>query len=96
MKKKEIIEEFIGKRIKVIKSTSKELTGKEGKVIDETMKTFIIEEKKGEKKTIPKKEAVFMINGKKIPGNELVYRPVERIKKNWRKIKWIKKIQKLA
>ena len=87
MKSRKIVEEFIGKKIKVIKSTSKELIGKEGKVIDETMKTLIIEEKNGETKTIPKQEAVFVINGEKIIGRDISYRPVERIKKNWRKIK---------
>ena len=87
MKNKELVENFIGKKIKVIKSTSKEVVGKEGKVIDETMKTFVIEEADGKESKILKKELVFMVDGKEVNGNSLMFRPVERIKKNWRKVK---------
>jgi len=88
MNKKEIIlGEIIGKKAEVIKSTSKEQHGIKGKIIDETMKTIIIENEKGEEKTIQKKGTTFKINGVEIQGKEILQRPEERIKKNWRKFK---------
>lgn len=88
MKKKEIIMgELIGKQTEVIKSTSKELIGKKGKIIDETLKTLIIEDENKQIKTIPKKGTTFKIEKEEIKGKEIMYRPEERIKKNWRKFK---------
>ncbi len=87
MNKKEIIlGEIIGKKVKITKSTSKEMIGRTGKIIDETMKTIIIEEK-GKKTIIPKKGTTFEIEGVEIQGKGIAYRPEERTKKNWRKFK---------
>ena len=85
MKKQDILMgELIGKQIKVIKSTSKEQTGKTGKIIDETLKTIIIETPEKEVK-LPKKDCTFLIEGIEIQGKEILYRPEDRIKKYWRK-----------
>ena len=88
MNKKDIIlGEIIGKKAEVTKSTSKEKQGIKGIIIDETMKTIVIENEKGETKTIQKKGTTFKINGVEIQGKEIAYRPEERTKKNWRKFK---------
>ena len=79
--------ELIGKQARIIKSTSKEMIGKKGKIIDETLKTIIIQDDKKQVKTIPKKGTTFKIEEKEVNGNEIMHRPEERIKKNWRKFK---------
>ncbi len=80
--------ELIGKRVKIIKSSNINIMGLQGKVIDETKNTFIIETSDGQK-VVPKKENVFRfyLNDHYIdvPGKLLTYRPHERIKKYWRR-----------
>ena len=80
--------ELIGKRVKIIKSSNINIIGLQGKVIDETKNTFIIETSDGQK-IVPKKENVFRfyLNDHHIdvPGTLLTYRPHERIKKYWRR-----------
>ncbi len=88
--------ELIGKKVRVIKSPDKSLIGKEGKIIDETMKLLIIEEENGEIKKINKKHNTFMIEGVTIKGEEILFRPEERIKKYWRKFHARMQRQKLS
>jgi ribonuclease P protein subunit POP4 len=81
--------ELIGLRCVVVSSENRSQEGIRGKVIDETMKTIVIES--GEKqKRIQKKGAVFRFDlGKQqvdVDGNYLVARPEDRIKKKF--IKW--------
>ena len=86
-KKEILIGELIGKKAEVVKSVSKEQQGIKGEIIDETMNTLTIENKKGEAKTIPKKGTTFKIDEVEVKGKEIMQRPVERTKKNWRKVK---------
>ncbi len=75
--------ELIGLNCKVVGATNKDQIGTEGKIVDETLKTVIIES--GGKKRIEKKGTTFRIEvgGKKVDvdGNFLIARPEDRIKK---------------
>ncbi len=77
--------EVIGQKVRVKRKGSKEI---KGKLVNETMHTFLLEQKNNEK-IIPKKESVliFSINGKKtvIDGKNFVGKPEDRIKLFWRK-----------
>lgn len=78
--------ELIGLKVKIIKSTRRELIGLDGTVVNETLNTFLLESGKREK-TVPKKLCVFEFSsdGKHvIDGRDLVYRPEDRIKKYWK------------
>jgi ribonuclease P protein subunit POP4 len=78
--------ELIGSEASVKKSVRKELEGLKGKVIDETLKTFIIEA--GKRQTVvPKGLCVFDFGGVEVDGKDLEFRPEDRIKKYWRKFK---------
>lgn len=76
--------ELIGLDCIVIKADNKSQVGIGGKIVDETRKTIVIENAKGEK-TIPKQGSVFRLNlGKEtveVPGNLLIAKPEDRIKK---------------
>jgi ribonuclease P protein subunit POP4 len=80
--------ELIGLSCKVISSKNKSQIGIEGEIIDETMKTLVIETPKGRKR-IEKKGTIFEItlNDKKIyiDGNYIYGRPEDRIKKKIKK-----------
>lgn len=74
-------EEFIGRHVKVLQSSCKNQTGLEGKVVDETKNTLVIETKNGEK-TVLKKNCCFIFEGKDVvKGCEILFRPEERTKK---------------
>lgn len=77
--------EFMGLEIKVLKSSNTSQKGIEGKVVYETQKTLRIEEN-GTEKVVQKKGSVFMFtlpSGEKtkISGDEIAFRPEERIRK---------------
>ncbi len=80
--------ELIGLIGKIVRSSNQSQTGIEGKIIDETMKTIMIKNKKGSSEVM-KKGTVFRIdlNGKNVDvdGNFLVARPEDRIKKKTKK-----------
>jgi len=82
--------EFIGLHVKVADSTHDGLIGIEGKVVDETKNTILIEQKDKNVKMIPKGVATFHFNlpdGKivEIEGKIIIARPEDRIKKKFRK-----------
>ncbi|NYZ79980.1 ribonuclease P protein subunit [Candidatus Micrarchaeota archaeon] len=76
--------ELIGESVEVVKSTQRAQIGVRGVVIDEALKTLVIETKNGEK-IIAKTGAEFKINGVIIAGKDIMFRPEDRIKKYWRK-----------
>ena len=80
--------EIIGLNAVVRDGSDKSRNGIRGRIVNETMNTFIIETKKAEKK-LPKKEVSLEIdlgNEKvEIDGKLLVARPEERTKLFWRK-----------
>ena len=78
-------QEFIGMRIKVVKSANSELCGIFGTIIDETKNTILVYHK-GKPKIVPKKNSIFnctLPDGKiiEIDGKLLIGRPEDRIKK---------------
>ena len=72
-------DEFLGKKITIIKSPISNQLGVEGIIVDETKYTFIILTKGGEKKVLKSKKE-FLIDGTKIFGDVILKRPEERIK----------------
>ena len=86
----EIIQhEFIGLKAKVVKCTNPDCEGIEGKVIDETRNTFLLE-KNGIEKRVIKETSVFHFTYPdgtvvEISGKLLVGRPEDRIKKVMRR-----------
>lgn len=77
--------ELIGLECRVIESDNKNQIGLEGKIIDETLKTITLKNKK----TVLKQGSVFRIkigkNTVEVDGNHLVSRPEDRIKKKFKK-----------
>jgi ribonuclease P protein subunit POP4 len=73
-------EEYIGLLIEVTNSQNKSLIGKKGKIIDETMNLFIVEEFKDKIIKILKKGSTFTIDGKKVIGDKITKRPEDRVK----------------
>lgn len=80
-------EELIGLGVEVVRSTRRELVGLRGKIVDETLNTFVVEAS-GREKRVPKELCVFRFaGGVEIDGRDLAYRPEERIKKYWTKFR---------
>ena len=76
--------ELIGQKVAITKSTSRQLNGLTGKIVDETMNTFVIETPAKEV-TVQKKDCSFQFGSTVVDGKELQFRPEERIRKYWRK-----------
>ncbi len=80
--------ELIGLECRVVGAANESQTGIRGRIIDETMKTIVIDAG-GEKKVIQKKGSVFRVRlgGKDvdISGDFIIARPEDRIKKIIRK-----------
>ena len=77
--------EFVGKEVKIFRSSNPSHLGLKGRIIDETRNTFGIIDREKEK-TIPKKTSIFhfrMDDGTtiEIDGKILIGRPEERLKK---------------
>lgn len=90
MRKKLPLIDFIGKEVRIINSSCKEMIGTKGKIIDEYKEYFLIEKevkgkKKGKKEVkekkiikVDKKNNVFEINGFVIDGKEIISTPENR------------------
>jgi RNase P/RNase MRP subunit p29 len=72
--------EFIGKRVKVVFSPCVERIGIEGTIIDERKEVFVIHTN-NKYLTIPKRYHVFEFAEGKIKGDDIAFRPEDRIKK---------------
>ncbi len=72
-------EEFIGIRVRIDECTDPSLRGVEGVVVDETKNMMVIES--GKIRKVPKNIAVFDMNGIRIDGRKIRYRPEDRIRK---------------
>ncbi len=82
---KEILsDELIGLEVEVVECSDSTKIGIQGKVIDETLKTLVLETERGNK-TIAKKDCIFCFDYKKqaiyVEGKMLQSRPENRIKK---------------
>lgn len=80
--------ELIGLQVKIADSTNEQIRGLQGKVIDESRNTFVLETVHGEK-TVIKEECIFSFRldevSVRIDGKLLVARPEDRIKKKLKK-----------
>jgi len=72
-------EEFLGKKIKIIKSPMKHQQCVEGIIVGETKNTFTIFQDGKEKKVLKSKRD-FLIDDAKIKGDQIQKKPEERIK----------------
>lgn len=75
--------ELIGLQVEVAKATDPSHVGVKGRVVDETMKTLVIEQE-GREKMIQKKGTVFRFDtrgGVEVRGEDILFRPEERIKR---------------
>ena len=76
--------EIIGRDCRVTESRNRSQIGIEGRIVDETQNTIVLEI--GDiTKRIPKKGSAFIISDKEIKGDLLVGRPEDRIKKKFKK-----------
>ena len=79
-----LADELIGLEVEVADSTDPSKIGIKGRVVDETMKTLVVETERG-RKVLPKAECKFIFDyrGKRVEvdGKLLVARPEDRIKK---------------
>lgn len=76
---------FIGLDVEVINSSSRELMGKKGKIIDETKNLIVIEDAECREIRIPKAACVFHFYAEDgaldVDGRKIMFRPEERAKK---------------
>jgi ribonuclease P protein subunit POP4 len=75
--------ELIGLDVRVVEATDPGHRGLQGRVVDETRNTLVIEVA-GRELRIPKKGSVFLFQLDEevlIEGNRLLYRPEDRVKK---------------
>lgn len=81
-----VFHELVGLHLRVHESTSADLVGVEGQVIDETMKTIVIRDVAGKRKVLLKHAQAFAFilpqGGKQVlvPGDLLAGRPWDRLK----------------
>ena len=73
-------DEFLGRFVKIYKSSDISKENIEGIILNETKNMFYILSKDKILK-IPKKECIFMFDNKVIDGKKILFRPEERIKK---------------
>jgi ribonuclease P protein subunit POP4 len=81
--------ELIGLKVRVVEALNKSNVGMEGKVVDETRNTIVIEGK-NVNKSLVKEQCIFLFylpSGErvKVEGKVLVGRPEDRIKKKLKK-----------
>jgi RNase P/RNase MRP subunit p29 len=73
-------EELIGRRARVVAATSSNYLGLEGTVVDETREMLRLRTAKGEP-WVPKKCVTLEMDGQRLEGGEIRFRPEDRIKK---------------
>ena len=79
-----VLHELIGLRVRVVKSLDKKQVGLSGLIIDESKNTFSIQTPKGIKRAVKKISSFRLYSGRKsfvVEGNEICFRPYERIEK---------------
>jgi RNase P/RNase MRP subunit p29 len=80
MHKTSVTTEFIGKKIRVVSSTNKNVAGLAGIVVDETKSLFVIDTQTGRKK-VQKHGSVFEADGIVTSGETIEISPEEQNKK---------------
>lgn len=80
-----VINELIGLKTKVVKSLDKEQQGITGTVIDETKNTLVVETIEGKKSIIKRISTFIFYSGRNsftVKGEEINFRPHERIERS--------------
>lgn len=72
--------EFIGLPVRIRDCTDPSLQGVEGRIVDETKNTLVIETSHGVKR-VAKDIATFVIDGVTVTGADIAFRPEDRIRK---------------
>jgi ribonuclease P protein subunit POP4 len=80
------IHEFVDLRVNIVRSTDAGFTGINGKIIDETKNTLVVQKDDGRYIVVQKKDNVFefILKGNErvqVDGSNIMYRPQDRIKK---------------
>ena len=81
-----LLSELIGEEVRIARASSKGLQGFEGRIVDETRNTFLIEGAKG-RKVVPKEGNWFAFGKVTVQGKLLVCRPEDRTKVLAKKLK---------
>lgn len=85
-----IVEEWIGRRIRVLDAPNPAQIGLEGRAVDETMRTLVLRGADGRARRVPKAGARFAFMDEEgnpiVRGNDVLVRPQDRSKKLYRKI----------
>ena len=80
-----VLHELIGLKVRVLRSTDAKQRGLQGRVVDETKNTLLLETRKGRKSVI-KKTSLFRFYAEDssfdVEGAEINFRPYERIEKS--------------
>ena len=84
---KTIKSELIGREVRVINSRNEALIGIQGRVIDETRNTLVIETSNGVKKVL-KNEVTLKIDEITFKGSDLIGKFTDRIKKRSERKRW--------
>jgi len=79
---------LVGCEVEITNSTDPGLIGLHGRIVDETLKTLVLETAQGEKK-ISKSVVELLVHYEdgdvSVNGDELLQRPEDRLKKLWKK-----------
>ncbi len=83
-----LLSEFIGETVRVQQSSCRDYQGLEGKILDETKNTFLLQARTSRKR-IPKQGSTFYFPERKVEvqGSQLVCRPEDRTKLLGRKLR---------
>jgi RNase P/RNase MRP subunit p29 len=73
--------ELVGRFAVLVASTDPGLVGLAGRIVDETLRTFTLRRQDGREVRVGKAESTFEIDGARIPGAAMEFRPEDRTKK---------------
>ena len=84
MVRKELMKEFVGREVRVVRSTTDSLNGVRGVILDETKNTFLVLTTRKRRIIVPKNVCVFEIKFDdrwvRIVGKDIMMRPEDRTK----------------
>lgn len=75
--------ELIGLEVAIVRASDPSLVGVQGRVVDETRNTVVVETA-GREKRVPKQGSRFRFmvqGGVEVEGDEILFRPEDRVKK---------------
>ena len=80
-----LFHELVGLHLRVHRSPSKDIVGLEGRVVDETMNTIVVDTGAGTRRTVLKHKQAFIFTTPEgvhllVPGTLLLGRPWDRLK----------------